>query len=90
MKHVFVIYGKANCANCDNIKEICRAKKKEFIYYELDTDFKTEDYEFFWKSVDKKNRQYPIIEYRGFLISYRLFMDAYLKEFLDGGIEEVH
>ena len=88
MVNVFVIYGKPNCNNCENIKEICKAQKKEYIYYELDTHFKKEDYEFFWKSVDKKNRQYPIIEYRGFLISYKLFMEAYLKEFL--GLEEIH
>ena len=88
MTHVFVIYGKPNCSNCNNIKEICKANKKEYIYFELDTDFKEEDYTFFWKSVDEQNRQYPIIEYRGFLISYTLFMEAYLKEFL--GLEEIH
>jgi len=79
----FIIYGKPNCSNCDNIKEICESNKKEYIYYQLDKDFKREDYSFFWKSVDKENRQYPIIEYRGFLISYKLFMDVYLKEFLE-------
>jgi len=84
---VFVIYGKPNCSNCENIKEICRAHKKEYIYFELDTDFKREDYSFFWKSVEKENRQYPIIEYRGFLISYILFMKSYLKEFLEGKIQ---
>ena len=88
MKHVFVIYGKANCSNCDSIKEICKANKKPYIYFELDTDFKREDYEFFWKSVEKENRQYPIIEYRGFLISYQLFIKSYLKEFL--GLEKIN
>ncbi len=88
MDHVFVIYGKPDCPNCDSIKEICKANKKEYIYYELDKDFKEEDYTFFWKSVEKENRQYPIIEYRGFLISYNLFVNAYIKEFL--GLEKIH
>jgi len=86
---VFVIYGKPNCTNCENIKQICKTNKKEYIYFELHKDFQKEDYSFFWKSVEPEHRQYPIIEYRGFLISYTLFMKSYIKEFLDGGIEEV-
>jgi len=83
----FKIYGKPNCNNCENIKEICTAHKKEFIYYELDTHFKEEDYSFFWKSIEPEHRHYPIIEYRGFLISYILFMKCYINEFL--GLEEI-
>ena len=87
MIHKFKIYGKENCSNCDSIKEICKANKKEYIYYQLDKDFKREDYYFFWESVDKENRQYPILEYRGILISYKLFIKIYLDEFL--GIKEI-
>ena len=82
MNSEFKIYGKENCSNCDKIKEICKANKKEYIYYQLDTHFKREDYKFFWESVEKENRQFPIIEYRGMLISYKLFMKVFLDEFL--------
>ena len=85
----FKIYGKKNCSNCDKMKQICIDNKKDYIYYELDKDFKREDYNFFWESVDKENKQYPIIEYRGILISYKLFIQVFLDEFLDGVIKEI-
>ena len=86
MSYKFKIYGKENCSNCDKIKQICIENKKDYLYFELDKDFKRSDYDF-WKSVEKQNRQYPIIEYRGFLISYKLFIQVYLNEFL--GIKEI-
>ena len=87
MIHKFKIYGKENCSNCMKMKQICIDNKKDYLYFELDKDFERADYNFFWKSVEKENQQYPIIEYRGFLISYILFMKIYLDEFL--GIKEV-
>ena len=89
MNYNFKIYGKKNCVNCDKMKQICIENKKDYLYFELDKDFQRSDYVFFWKSVDKENRQYPIIEYKGFLISYKLFIKLYLNEFLDGGIKEI-
>jgi len=82
MTHKFKIYGKENCINCEKIKQICIDNKKDYLYFTLDTDFKREDYKFFWESVDLVNRQYPILEYNGILISYKLFIKEYLNEFL--------
>jgi len=87
MIHKFKIYGKENCSNCMKIKQICIDNKKDYLYFELDKDFKRSDYDFFWKSVDKENQQYPILEYNGILISYKLFIKVYLDEFL--GIKEI-
>ena len=87
MIHRFKIYGKKNCSNCMKMKQICIDNKKDYLYFELDKDFERADYNFFWKSVDKENRQYPIIEYNGLLISYNLFIKIFLDEFL--GIKEV-
>ena len=88
MSHKFKIYGKQNCSNCVKMKEICMDNKKDYLYLELDKDFERSDYEFFWNSVDKENKQWPIIEYRGILVSYKLFMKVFLDEFL--GIKEVN
>ena len=43
MNSTFKIYGKKNCSNCENIKEICKSNNKVFEYLELDKDFKRED-----------------------------------------------
>lgn len=83
MTHKFKIYGKENCINCEKIKQICIDNKKDYLYFTLDKDFKRDDYKFFWESVDLANRQYPILEYRGILISYKLFIKEYLNEFLN-------
>ena len=87
MIHKFKIYGKENCSNCMKMKQICIDNKKNYLYFELDKDFKREDYNFFWKSVEKENQQYPILEYNGLLISYNLFLKIYLDEFL--GIKDI-
>ena len=60
MIHKFKIYGKENCSNCMKMKQICIDNKKDYLNFELDKDFKREDYNFFWKSVEKENQQYRL------------------------------
>jgi len=81
MNSPFKIYGKKNCYNCENIKEICKSNNKVFEYLELDKDFKREDFEWFWEPVEIK--QFPILEYKGIKVSYHLFNKVFLKEFLN-------
>lgn len=82
MNSVFQIYGKQNCSNCNKIKKLCIENKKTFEYKELDVDFTRPDFEWFWKDIEPENRQYPILRYNGILISYHLFNQVYLEEFL--------
>lgn len=80
-KYPFIIYGKQNCPNCDFIKNLCIEHNKTFEYKELDKDFKREDFENFFKVVDKK--VYPVLSYNGIQISFYLFLKVYLQEFLN-------
>ena len=76
-----IIFGKKDCKNCSSFRDLCIKNNKEFEYRELGVDFEREQFDWFFEDVEIK--EFPVLRYKGMLVSYHLFNKTYLNQFLN-------